>query len=105
MTRLPCSFRGNATRVSRLLRDQPLAGREVAVYWCEHVLRHGGAEHFELSSKRTPWFQYWLCDVVLFLAALAALAAALAFTACRRVVRFIANSKTAAKPQMKIKSR
>lgn len=48
------------------MRDELLPGRDVAVYWIEHVLRHG-AQHLQLSAKDMPFYQRHLLDVTLFL--------------------------------------
>ena len=45
-----------------------IPGKDRAVYWVEHVLRHGGAKHLQLSSKKMPFYQKYLLDVWLFLA-------------------------------------
>ena len=63
-----CSYQGNATRLSRLMKDEMIPGKDRAVYWVEHVLRHGGAKHLQLSSKNMPFYQKYLLDVWLFLA-------------------------------------
>lgn len=68
------SYQENADRVSRLLRDELIPGRQAAVYWVEYVIRHGGAKHLEPASKNTPLYQHYLLDVLLFLLLLSILA-------------------------------
>jgi glucuronosyltransferase len=53
--------------VSRLVRDEILPAKDVAVYWIEHVLRHGGTQHLHLSSKKLNFLQKHLIDVIMFL--------------------------------------
>jgi glucuronosyltransferase len=50
------------------MRDRLVPGTELAVYWIEHVLRHGNTKHLQVSSKYVPLYQKYLVDVVLFLA-------------------------------------
>ena len=49
------------------MRDEMLPGRDVATYWIEHVLRHGGTRHLQLSAKNLGFIQKHLIDVWLFL--------------------------------------
>ena len=44
-----------------------MPGKDVAAYWVEHVLRHGGTKHLQLSGKDMPFHQYYLLDVFAFL--------------------------------------
>uniref|UniRef100_A0A1B6KXH0 UDP-glucuronosyltransferase n=1 Tax=Graphocephala atropunctata TaxID=36148 RepID=A0A1B6KXH0_9HEMI len=44
------SYKENARRVSRIVRDQPMSPADAAVYWVEYVLRHGGAPHLKPAS-------------------------------------------------------
>ena len=54
-------------RISQLARDELRPAKDVAVYWIEHVLRHNGTKHLQLSSKKMTFYQRWLLDVCLFL--------------------------------------
>ena len=49
------------------MKDQLVPGKEMAVYWLEHVLRHGGANHLRPRSKDMPLYQIYLLDVIAFL--------------------------------------
>ena len=49
------------------MRDELMPGAEVAAYWIEHVLRHGGTKHLQLSGKDMPFYQRYLLDVFAFL--------------------------------------
>jgi hypothetical protein len=60
------SFKGNASRLSGLMRDRLVPGTELAVYWIEHVLRHGDTKYLQLTSKDIPLYQKYLVDVILF---------------------------------------
>ncbi|XP_020621501.1 UDP-glucuronosyltransferase 2B10-like [Orbicella faveolata] len=61
------SFKGNATRISRLLRDNPRTSVQQAADWIEYVHRHKGAKHLRPEVYNLHWYQYYLLDVLAFL--------------------------------------
>ncbi|XP_066285747.1 UDP-glucuronosyltransferase 2C1-like [Branchiostoma lanceolatum] len=63
------SYRETAARLSRLHRDQPQPPMERAVWWIEHVIKHGGLPHLRARAVELPWYQYYLLDVAAFLLA------------------------------------
>ena len=67
------SYRENAIRMSQLMQDEIMPGREVAVYWIEHVLRHGGTKHLQNRAKHLPFYQRHLLDVWLLLTVILAI--------------------------------
>ena len=64
------SVRANASKVSQLMRDEILSGKDIAVYWIEYVIRHEGTKHLQLATKDLPFYKLYLIDVVLFMIAL-----------------------------------
>ncbi|KAL9965245.1 hypothetical protein ACROYT_G029016 [Oculina patagonica] len=62
------SFKGNATRISLLLRDSPRTPIQQAADWIEYVHRHKGAKHLRPEVHNLYWYQYNLLDVLVFLA-------------------------------------
>ncbi|XP_066287580.1 UDP-glucuronosyltransferase 2C1-like [Branchiostoma lanceolatum] len=61
------SYQETAARLSRLHRDQPQPPMERAVWWVEHVIKHGGLPHLRARAVELPWYQYYLLDVAVFL--------------------------------------
>lgn len=59
----------SAKKVSSVFRDRPQPPLETAVYWIEHVARHGGT-HLRPASADIPFYRYLLLDVLAFLAAI-----------------------------------
>ena len=55
------------------MRDELLPAKDVAAYWVEHVLRHGGTKHLQSKVKDMPWYKVYLLDVILFLITVLAL--------------------------------
>lgn len=81
------SFKGNATRISRLLRDSPRTSVQQAADWIEYVHRHKGAKHLRPEVYNLYWYQHYLLDVIAFLAI-----ALIAFCiAIRMLLRLLCN--------------
>lgn len=79
------SFKQNATRVSRLIKDQPRTPLELTGDWIEYVLRHNGAPHLRIEAFNMPWYQEYLIDVGLFLFTVIACALACISLCCKFV--------------------
>eukprot|EP00058_Branchiostoma_floridae_P018053 XP_002603542.1 hypothetical protein BRAFLDRAFT_220053 [Branchiostoma floridae] len=61
------SYQETAARLSRLDHDQPQSPMERAVWWIEHVIKHGRLPHLRARAVELPWYQYYLLDVAAFL--------------------------------------
>ncbi|XP_077978876.1 UDP-glucuronosyltransferase 2C1-like [Glandiceps talaboti] len=59
-------FKQNAERLSRIHRDRPMSPGDTAVFWIEHVIKHGG-QHLRSQAGNLNFVQYYLIDVMLFL--------------------------------------
>ena len=46
------------------MQDQPQRPLERAVWWTEHVLRHGGARHLRAPAANMSWAQYLELELV-----------------------------------------
>jgi glucuronosyltransferase len=62
-------FRRNATRLSQLMRDELIPGKETGADWIEHVIRQKGAKHLKILAKDMPIYQRHLIDVIFVLIA------------------------------------
>ncbi|XP_041972157.1 UDP-glucosyltransferase 2-like [Aricia agestis] len=58
------SYRENIKRLNRIMQDQPQPPLERAVWWIEHVLRHGGAAHLRARTANMPLPQFLQLDLV-----------------------------------------
>lgn len=47
------------------MQEEIMPGKDVAAYWIEYVIRHGGTKHLQLASKGMPFYQRHLLDVAL----------------------------------------
>ncbi|CAK1589575.1 unnamed protein product [Parnassius mnemosyne] len=61
------SYRHNIKRLRSLMHDQPQSSLERAVWWTEHVLRHGGAEHLRGPAANLTWIEYYEVKLLLIL--------------------------------------
>ncbi|XP_050356418.1 UDP-glycosyltransferase UGT5-like [Nymphalis io] len=59
------SYRDNIVRLRILMEDQPQSPLERAVWWTEHVLRHGGAKHLRAAGANMSWAEYLELELVL----------------------------------------
>jgi len=88
------SFKTNATRVSSLIKDELVPGKEVAAYWVEHVLRHGGTKHLQSPGKNMQFYQYYLLNVFSFLILLSSILLFVSYHSIRWTARkWCRNSK------------
>ncbi|XP_063897135.1 UDP-glycosyltransferase UGT5 [Helicoverpa armigera] len=58
------SYRRNTKQLGKLMRDLPVHPLENAVWWTEHVLRHGGARHLRSPAANMSWTQYLELELV-----------------------------------------
>ncbi|XP_068228236.1 UDP-glycosyltransferase UGT5-like [Palaemon carinicauda] len=58
------SYRDQVKIRSSLLKDQETSSLDRAVYWTEHVLRHGGAQHLRSAAANMSIHQYMMIDVI-----------------------------------------
>ncbi|KAK7081936.1 UDP-glucuronosyltransferase 2A1 [Halocaridina rubra] len=63
------TYRLEVQKRSMLFRDQETSSLDRAIYWIEHVLRHGGASHLRSAAANMPLHQYMLLDVAAVLLA------------------------------------
>ncbi|KAI5633116.1 UDP-glucoronosyl and UDP-glucosyl transferase domain-containing protein [Phthorimaea operculella] len=61
------SYRNNIKRLKILMRDEPMSGLQRAVWWTEHVLRHGGARHLRAPAANISWGQYLELELMEYL--------------------------------------
>lgn len=77
------SVRENTKKVSQLMRDEILPGKDVAAYWIEYVIRHGGTKHLQLTSKNLPFYQKHLLDVAFVLVSITVVALVITYKMTR----------------------
>ncbi|KAI5627496.1 UDP glucuronosyltransferase 1 family polypeptide a3 precursor [Silurus asotus] len=61
------SYKQKITELSAIHKDRPIEPLDLAVFWTEFVMRHGGAEHLRPAAHHLNWVQYHSLDVFGFL--------------------------------------
>lgn len=61
------SYGEKITKLSLIHKDRPIEPLDLAVFWSEFVMRHGGAEHLSPAAQHLNWVQYHSLDVFGFL--------------------------------------
>lgn len=61
-------YKQNMKRVSQIFRDRPTSARNTAIYWIEYVIRHKGAKHLRSAGMNLKWYEFYLLDVIAFVA-------------------------------------
>nr|QVG59863.1 UDP-glucuronosyltransferase [Nilaparvata lugens] len=65
------SFKENAQKLSKIIKDEPSTPMERAIFWVEHVIRHKGADHLKSMRLSLTWYQYLLVDIIALFVAVA----------------------------------
>ncbi|XP_046601304.1 uncharacterized protein LOC107222351 [Neodiprion lecontei] len=63
------SYKQKMMNLRSLLKDKPQDSLKSAVWWTEHVIRHGGAPHLHSTTAEEPWYQRQDMDIIAFLSA------------------------------------
>ncbi|KOB74102.1 UDP-glycosyltransferase UGT33D8 [Operophtera brumata] len=58
----------NMERLRSVMHDQPQSALERAVWWTEHVLRHGGGRHLRAPAANMSWAEYLDVELLAVLA-------------------------------------
>ncbi|KAJ8004383.1 hypothetical protein DPEC_G00135130 [Dallia pectoralis] len=61
------SYKEKMLKLSAVHKDRPIEPLDLAVFWTEFVMRHGGAEHLRTAAHDLNWVQYHCLDVILLL--------------------------------------
>ncbi|XP_047539178.1 UDP-glucosyltransferase 2-like [Vanessa atalanta] len=61
------SYRRNIVKLRNFMDDQPQSSLERAVWWTEHVIRHGEVEYRRTPAANIPWIEYYEIKIVLLL--------------------------------------
>lgn len=63
------SYQEAISSASALYRSRPMTALQRAVWWIEHVLKHGG-RHYRSFALDMPWYQYLMLDIFAFVLAI-----------------------------------
>nr|WMP40236.1 UDP-glucuronosyltransferase UGT33AZ1 [Tuta absoluta] len=94
------SYRKNIKKLSALMRDEPMSGLQRAVWWTEHVLRHGGARHLRAPAANISWSEYLELELVSLVLLAILVVILLIFTLLLTCYRFHRNPLTVRKTKI-----
>ena len=57
------AYSENIAKASEMFKNQPHHPLDVATYWIEHVIQHGG-DHLRSHALDLPWYQYLMLDII-----------------------------------------
>ncbi|XP_013141069.1 PREDICTED: UDP-glucuronosyltransferase 2B19-like [Papilio polytes] len=86
------SYRENIVRLRSIMNDQPQSPLERAVWWTEHVLRHGGARHLRSPAANISLTQYLELELVFTLATILILSLYILFIVIKALWHFVHTS-------------
>lgn len=82
---------------SAILRDQPIAPLDLAIFWIEQVLKYKGLPHLQSAGAKLGWVQAYLIDVVAFLGVLTIIVCYVNYVICKTVLSFCRRKMLAKK--------
>ncbi|ESO04461.1 hypothetical protein HELRODRAFT_79144, partial [Helobdella robusta] len=59
-------YKNSVKRMSEAFKDQPMTSLQTALFWIEHVIKHGGS-HLRSSAIDLPLYQFLCFDTIFFL--------------------------------------
>ncbi|XP_078581715.1 UDP-glucuronosyltransferase 2C1-like [Branchiostoma floridae x Branchiostoma japonicum] len=75
-------YKEKAKFVSTYRQDQPQLPMERAIWWIEHVIKHGGLPHLKSRAVELPFYQYYLLDVIALIVAVIAFVLLVCWKCC-----------------------
>ena len=71
------------------MQDEIMPGKDIAVYWIEYVLRHGGTKHLQLAAKTLPFYKAYFLDALALVVVLALGGLVVDFYIIRAIYRYL----------------
>ncbi|KAJ0171753.1 hypothetical protein K1T71_012516 [Dendrolimus kikuchii] len=91
------SYRQNVKKLNEIMNDMPQSPLERAVWWTEHILRHGGGKHLRAPAANMSWTEYLelelVVNVALFLIITAILILLVGVCSIKLILRFFITEK------------
>ncbi|XP_017775571.1 PREDICTED: UDP-glucuronosyltransferase 2B7-like [Nicrophorus vespilloides] len=84
-------YKKRITKISNLLKDEPMSGLERAVWWTEYVLRNKGAQHLKGPAVDIPTYQYYYLDIITFLAFILVILISVIYLSVRKCYKFVSK--------------
>ncbi|GAB6026751.1 hypothetical protein CHUAL_013256 [Chamberlinius hualienensis] len=82
-------YREHSQQLSALMKDRPEHPLQTAMYWIEYIIRNKGAPHLKSGANHLNIFQYFLIDVICFLALVVVTVLFIIFKVTRLLIRYL----------------
>ncbi|XP_029558810.1 UDP-glucuronosyltransferase-like [Salmo trutta] len=87
------SYKEKMLKLSAVHKDRPIEPLDLAVFWSEFVMRHGGAEHLRPAAHDLNWIQYHSLDVFTLLLTIVLIVVMVTVKCCKVCFRKCCGTK------------
>ncbi|KAM9485056.1 UDP-glucuronosyltransferase-like isoform 1-T1 [Salvelinus alpinus] len=87
------SYKEKMLKLSAVHKDRPIEPLDLAVFWAEFVMRHGGAEHLRPAAHDLNWIQYHSLDVFTLLLTIVLIVVMVTVKCCKVCFRKCCGTK------------
>ncbi|XP_013139129.1 PREDICTED: UDP-glucuronosyltransferase 2B17-like [Papilio polytes] len=87
------SYRENILRLRSIIHDQPQSPLERAVWWTEHVLRHGDARHLRSPAANISLTQYLELELVFTLVTVVVISFLVLYKVCKTIFKYLCTNE------------
>lgn len=70
-----------------------MSGTDIAIYWIEYVLRHGGTKHLHLGAKNLPFYKSYFLDAFAIIAFVVVFFVYISYLTIRKCFRLLLGKK------------
>eukprot|EP00063_Salmo_salar_P044956 XP_014019791.1 PREDICTED: UDP-glucuronosyltransferase-like [Salmo salar] len=95
------SYKEKMLKLSAVHKDRPIEPLDLAVFWSEFVMRHGGAEHLRPAAHDLNWIQYHSLDVFTLLLTIVLTVVMVTVKCCKVCFRKCCGTKRTMKKKKK----
>uniref|UniRef100_A0A673Z8H3 glucuronosyltransferase n=1 Tax=Salmo trutta TaxID=8032 RepID=A0A673Z8H3_SALTR len=95
------SYKEKMLKLSAVHKDRPIKPLDLAVFWSEFVMRHGGAEHLRPAAHDLNWIQYHSLDVFTLLLTIVLIVVMVTVKCCKVCFRKCCGTKRTMKKKKK----
>uniref|UniRef100_A0A673ZAD1 glucuronosyltransferase n=1 Tax=Salmo trutta TaxID=8032 RepID=A0A673ZAD1_SALTR len=95
------SYKEKMLKLSAVHKDRPIEPLDLAVFWSEFVMRHGGAEHLRPAAHDLNWIQYHSLDVFTLLLTIVLIVVMVTVKCCKVCFRKCCGTKLTMKKKIR----
>ncbi|XP_044749014.1 UDP-glycosyltransferase UGT5-like [Coccinella septempunctata] len=94
-------YQNHMNELNAIATDQIVPALEKAVWWIEYVLRHDGAKHLMYKGRNTPFYQYYMLDIIAALVISLVTIAIVLVQTTKATIKFFSVSRNYVQNKMK----